>query len=227
MPAPLSIIIPTFNACGDLPLCLESLLPGLEAGLIREVIVTDGGSEDATLEIAEAAGCVLMDAAKGRGTQLATGATAARGTWLLFLHADTALSSDWVDAVNRHIETNPKKAAAFKLVFRSDAKQARWLEKRANARVRRMGLPWGDQGLLISRALYDEVGGYADVPLMEDVMIVRAISKKRLAFLSAEARTSAAKYERDGWRRRAWSNAFLQTRFLMGASPEKLAKRYT
>ena len=227
MPAPLSIIIPTLNAAGDLPLCLESLVAGLESGLIREVIISDGGSEDATLEIAEAAGCTLIVATKGRGTQLATGATAARGDWLFFLHADTALSPDWVEATTRHIETNPNKAAAFKLVFRSDAKQARWLERRANARARRLGLPWGDQGLLISRALYDEVGGYADVPLMEDVMIVRVIGKKRLAFLSAEARTSAAKYERDGWHKRARSNAFLQARFLMGASPEKLAKRYT
>ena len=80
--------------------------------------------------------------------------------------------------------------------------------------------------MLISRALYSEVGGYQDVPLMEDVMIVRAISKKRLVILDAEARTSAAKYERDGWRKRAWANAWLLSRFLMGAKPEDLAKVY-
>lgn len=90
-----------------------------------------------------------------------------------------------------------------------------------------MGLPYGDQGLLISRTLYDEVGGYADVPLMEDVMLVRRIGKRRLSFLSAEARTSAAKYERDGWHKRSWQNAWLLTRFLLGASPEKLAKHYS
>ena len=79
---------------------------------------------------------------------------------------------------------------------------------------------------MISRALYTEVGGYQDVALMEDVMIVRAISKKRLVILDAEARTSAAKYERDGWRKRAWRNAWLLSRFLMGASPETLSKLY-
>ncbi len=202
-------------------------MPGLESGLIREVIVSDGGSEDETLEIAETAGCAVIKSPKGRGTQLSNGAKEARGTWLLFLHADTVLSPDWVETSQRHIESNQDKAAAFKLVFRSDAREARWLECRANRRARWLGLPYGDQGLLISRVLYDEVGGYADVPLMEDVMIVRALGKKRLVHLGAEARTSAAKYERDGWHKRTRSNALLLTRFMLGASPEKLAKRYT
>lgn len=227
MSAPLSIIIPTLNATAELPICLEALMPGLETGLIREVIIADGGSLDATKALAEVSGANFVSADTGRGIQLAGGAGAARGSWLLFLHADTALAHDWAEAVQRHIDTAPGKAAAFTLAYRSDAKQARWLEKRANARARRMGLPYGDQGLLISRALYDEIGGYDDVPLMEDVMLVRRIGKHRLAFLKAQARTSAAKYERDGWRRRSWHNAWLLTRFLLGASPEKLAKHYT
>ncbi len=227
MPAPLSVIIPALNAASELPLCLEALMPGLEAGLIREVIIADGGSTDETKRLADASGAHFTPSNKGRGVQLATGAKAARGSWLLFLHADTALSPDWAEAAQRHIEAAPGKAAAFTLAYRSDAKQARWLEKRANARARRMGLPYGDQGLLISRALYDEIGGYEDVPLMEDVMLVRRIGKRRLSFLGAQARTSAAKYERDGWHKRSWQNAFLLTRFLLGASPEKLAKHYS
>jgi len=226
MPAPLSIIIPALNAAGDLPLCLESLLPGLEAGLIREVIVVDGGSTDATRAIAGSAGAVVIDCAPGRGKQLRAGAEAARGEWLLFLHADTALSRDWAERVAAHIGTRPAMAAAFTLKYRSDAGAARWLEARANRRARWFGLPFGDQGLLVSRALYREIGGYADIPLMEDVRIVRAIGKSRLVILSAEARTSAAKYERDGWRRRAWKNAWLLARYFLGTSPEELAKAY-
>lgn len=226
MPAPLSVVVPTLNAAGDLALCLESLLPGLEAGLIREVIVVDGGSADATRAIAESAGARLIESEAGRGRQLRAGAAAARGDWFLFLHADTALSRDWPERAAAHMDTRPGLAAAFKLKFRSDAGQARWLEDRANHRAQWMGLPYGDQGLLISRAVYDAVGGYADVPLMEDVMIVRAIGKKRLVLLDAEARTSAAKYERDGWHKRSWQNAWLLTRFLMGAKPEALAKVY-
>ena len=226
MPAPLSIIIPALNAAADLPLCLEGLMPGLEAGLIREVIVVDGGSTDATARIAGSAGATLVESPPGRGKQLIAGSQAARGEWLLFLHADTVLSRDWPERAASHMGTRPGMAAAFTLKFRSDARAARWLEARANRRARWMGLPYGDQGLLISRALYEEIGGYSDVPLMEDVMIVRALGKKRLVILDAEARTSAAKYERDGWRRRSWKNALLLVRFLMGAKPEDLAREY-
>ncbi len=226
MPAPLSIIIPALNAETDLPLCLESLLPGLSAGLIREVVLVDGGSGDTTREIAEAAGCTILTAERGRARQLIAGAGAARGDWLLFLHADTALSADWAERVSAHIETSPGKAATFELAFRSDRREAKWLAARANRRTRWLALPYGDQGLLVSRALYDEIGGYRDIPLMEDVALVRAIGRKRLAILSATARTNAAKYERDGWRRRAWRNAWLMIRYSLGAKPEDLARQY-
>jgi len=227
MPAPISVIIPTLNAAGELPLCLESLMPGLEAGLIREVIVSDGGSSDATLQIAEGTGAKVVTGAKGRGAQLAAGAGAARGEWFLFLHADTALSRDWAERTGDHIMTRPDHAGYFELKFRSDARAARGLEKRANRRARVLGLPYGDQGLILSRSVYDRVGGYPDVVLMEDVMLVRAIGKRNLVQLNAEARTSAAKYERDGWHKRSFRNAVLITRFLMGASPETLAKHYS
>lgn len=228
MPAPLSIIIPALNAADDLPLCLASLMPGLEAGLIREVLLVDGGSSDATPRIAETTGAsVLTGPAKGRAAQLRHGADQARGDWLLFLHADTALSRDWPERVRDHIEAHPTKASTFTLTYRSDAKIAKTVAARANWRARTFGLPYGDQGLLLSRALYTEVGGYPDTPFMEDVQIVRAIGKSRLRHLSAQARTSAAKYERDGWRKRSWHNTYLITRYLLGASPEKLAKRYS
>lgn len=226
MPAPLSVVIPTLNAAGDIALSLESLLPGLETGLIREVIIADGGSTDATCRIAEAAGARIVTSPPGRGVQLAAGAAAARGMWLMFLHADTALSRDWAERAGDHMDTRPAKAAAFTLKYRSDAQAARRLEARANRRAHWFGLPYGDQGLLLSRALYDEVGGFSPAPLMEDVIIARAIGKSRLVILDAEARTSAAKYERDGWRRRAWANAWLLTRFMLGARPEDLAKDY-
>lgn len=227
MPAPLSIVIPTFNAATDLALCLQSLLPGLEAGLIREVIISDGGSTDETVSVASDSGAKIIESDKGRSAQLRAGAQAARSDWLLFLHADTALSRDWAERVSDHLLDHPNKAAVFELKYRSDARAARWLERRAMRRARWLGLPYGDQGLVISKRLYEDIGGYADVPLMEDVKIVQAIGKSRLRFLSAEARTSAAKYERDGYRRRAWHNASLLARFLLGASPESLAKRYT
>ena len=226
MRAPLSIVIPTLNAEAELPGCLEALMVGLEMGLIREVIVVDGGSVDATAQIAETVGAELISGPCGRGCQLKRGAEAARGDWLLFLHADTVLSGDWAERVGEHIASSPDKAAAFTLAYRSDARQAKWLASRANWRARTLGLAYGDQGLLVSRTLYEDIGGFEDMPLMEDVSIVRRIGKKRLSLLSAEARTSAAKYERDGWRWLAWRNVFLVIRYYLGADPDSLAKSY-
>ena len=228
MPAPLSIIIPAYNAEDVLPLCLSSLMPGLESGLIREVILVDGGSEDQTRRLAEGAGATVISAPeKGRAAQLRQGVEQARGDWLLFLHADTALSRDWAERAKAHIEERPDRAAAFTLAYRSDHPMAKVVARRANWRARTLGLPYGDQGLMLSRKLYQEVGGYPDVSFMEDVKIVRALGKQRLTLLSAEARTDASKYERDGWRKRSWRNAFLITRYLLGADPEKLAKSYS
>lgn len=228
MPAPLSIIIPAFNAASNLDACLGSLLPGLEAGLIREVILVDGGSDDGTARIAETTGATVVSSPiRGRAAQLRLGAQTARGSWFLFLHADTALSHDWAERTLAHIADTPDHAGAFTLVFRSDDQMAKIVARRANWRARALGLPYGDQGLLISRKVYAEVGGYPDIPLMEDVALVQAIGKQRLRLLSAEARTSAEKYHRDGWRRRSWRNSLIIIRYLLGASPEKLAKSYS
>lgn len=227
MPAPLSIIIPAYNAQADLPLCLASLMPGLESGLLREVLLVDGGSEDQTRRIAEGSGATVLTApTKGRAAQLRHGAEHARGDWLLFLHADTALSRDWAERVMAHISDTPDKAAAFTLAYRSDHPMALKVAARANWRARTFGLPYGDQGLLISAKHYQVIGGYAQIPLMEDVKIAQAIGKQRLTILSAEARTSAAKYERDGWRKRSSRNTALLLRYLLGAKPEKLARDY-
>ncbi|MEM8615777.1 MAG: TIGR04283 family arsenosugar biosynthesis glycosyltransferase [Pseudomonadota bacterium] len=227
MSAPLSIIIPAYNAEADLQLCLASLMPGLETGLIREVIIVDGGSADTTCKIAESTGAAVLTAPeKGRAAQLRHGAEYARGDWFLFLHADTVLSRDWGERTQTHITEHPGKAAAFTLAYRSDHRMAKIIARRANWRARTLGLPYGDQGLLICRALYNDVGGYPETPFMEDVQIIRAIGKTRLRHLSAEARTSSEKYERDGWRKRSWSNALLIARYLLGASPEKLARSY-
>lgn len=227
MPAPLSVIIPALDAEAVLPLCLTALMPGLETGLIREVILVDGGSDDQTRRLADGAGAKVISAPEtGRASQLRIGAEQARGAWLLFLHADTALSRDWAERAKAHLTERKNKAAAFTLAYRSDHPMAKVVARRANWRARAMGLPYGDQGLLISRKLYTEVGGYPDTPFMEDVQIVRAIGKKRLSILSAEARTDASKYDRDGWRKRSWHNASLVTRYLLGASPQSLAKKY-
>lgn len=226
MRAPLSVVLPTLNAAGALPGALEALMEGVPEGLIRELIVADGGSTDATCAIADAAGARIVRSEPGRAAQMIAGAEAAGGRWLLFLHADTMLSPGWTRAVGDHLARSEDRAATFTLRFRSSAREARWLEGRVKLRVRLLGLAYGDQGLLISRRLYDRLGGFAPLPFLEDVDIVRRIGKARLDVLPAEAVTSAAKFERDGWRKRAWSNAWIVARYTLGASPESLKRDY-
>lgn len=219
-----SIIIPTLNAAGALPPSLDALLEGVEQGLVRELIVVDGGSEDATRQIADDVGAEILACEPGRGAQLALGGRQAKGEWLLFLHADTHLEAGWSAAAAHHMQSS-ETAAVFRLAFRARGLCALVVSGWANLRTRLFDLPYGDQGLLISRALYDQVGGYPALPLMEDVAIARAL-KGQLTRLDVEARTSAEKYLRDGWLRRGARNLVTLCRYFAGADPEGLARAY-
>jgi rSAM/selenodomain-associated transferase 2 len=224
----ISVVIPTLNAEPHLPQTLAPLVSDAARELVNQIVVSDGGSVDATLEIAAAAGCDFVKSDTGRAKQLRAGAGAAKGKWLLFLHADTVLSRDWVKEASRFIEAPDARlrAAAFRLAFDDDCAAARRVLFWARLRAGVLKLPYGDQGLLISRFLYDGLGGFADIPLMEDVDLVRRIGARRLAILRAEAVTSAEKYRRDGYGRRAWRNLFLIARYLAGGDVYKLAKAY-
>ena len=224
MPAPISIVIPTLNAEAELPAALASLIEGLKAGLVRELVVVDGGSTDRTGEIAEAAGARMIASAPSRGGQLRAGAEAARGDWLLFHHADTHLSPGWSEAVKPAL-ADPSRARYFHLGFRARGAAPSLVAAWANARARRFGLPYGDQSLLIARPLYARVGGYPDIPLMEDVALARRL-KGQLTRLPATALTSAARYQSEGWMRRGAGNLWTLTRYLAGADPHRLAARY-
>ena len=225
MRAPLSVIITTLDAAAALPGCAAALIEGLEAGLVRELVISDGGSGDATRNIAESLGARLVAGPRGRGRQLARGAAAAGGDWFLFLHADTRLPAGWTAAVRRHMAERPGHAAAFRLAFEGNCWQGRLIAGGANLRSRLFDLPYGDQGLLISRRLYAETGGYPAIALMEDVALARAL-KGRIDLLEAIAVTSGARYREQGWMRRAAGNLWRLGRYLAGADPERLARRY-
>lgn len=223
MRAPISVIIPTLNAEAALPGCLTALGEGLAEGLIRELVITDGGSSDSTLRIAEEAGAKLVAGPASRGAQLRRGAAAAEGEWLLFVHADTVLQPGWTNAVQAGLT----RSGAYYAILRFDAVglAAQWVSLWANFRARFLGLPYGDQTLLIDRTTYDAVGGFADIPLMEDVAMARAL-KGRLRILPMVAVTSAERYKAQGWARRGARNLVILTRYLLGADPERLATAY-
>lgn len=222
----LSIVIPTLNAERTLGPTLAPLVAGVLYGLVRECVVVDGGSTDETLTIAEGAGCRIVRAERGRGVQLRAGCAAAQGDWLLTLHADTQLDGDWIGAVRRHVQRRPDRAGFFRLRFDDETPVARLWEAGVALRCAALALPFGDQGLLISRRLYDAVGGYEAVPLLEDVRLVRRLGRNRLARLDAQAVTSADRHRRDGWIRRTAGNWAILVRHALGEGPEVLAARY-
>jgi len=223
MRAPITVIIPTLNAADVLPDCLTALMEGLEAGIIRELIVSDGGSDDATAALAQAWGAQVLQGAPSRGGQLRRGCAQARGEWLLVLHADTRLQPGWADCMRYHIR-NSSNAGWCRLRFDRGGLPALLVSGWANLRSR-FGLPYGDQGLLISKALYEKTGGFPDIPLMEDVAIVRAL-RGHLSGLDTVAVTSAEKYQRQGWLRRGLRNLWTLVRYSAGSDPEQLAQGY-
>ena len=216
----LSVVIPTLNAEGHLAACLERM-KGAD-----EIVVVDGGSTDETVSVAKQSRARSLSAPKGRGAQLKAGGEAARGDWLLFLHADTLPDPSWPAAVAAHVTAHPHKSAYFILRLSDRAWQASAIEKAVAARSAVLGLPYGDQGLLVPRALYEEVGGYRPLPLMEDVDLVRRIGRRRLVALDAEAWTSAERWRRDGWIRRSARNLACLGLYGVGVSPERIAKLY-
>jgi len=222
--AELSVIVPTLDAERDLPRCLEALMEGVTAGMIRELIVSDGGSSDATCLIADEAGAVLLNGPASRGGQLRRGAAAARGTWLLVLHADTALEPGWAEAVDAHLRsaTGP---AYFRLGFRARGLMPAWVAGWANLRARLFGLPYGDQGLLVSQAEYHAAGGFPDQPLMEDVALIRKLNSG-LTELPIRAVTCAERYVNAGWLRRGTRNLWTLARYFAGTDPKDLVTGY-
>jgi rSAM/selenodomain-associated transferase 2 len=211
-----SIIIPTLNAAAFLPGTLAAL------GDRNEIVVVDGGSTDGTCELAAAFGARVLTASRGRGLQLAAGIAVATHPWLLLLHADTCLSPNWRAAAH----DDPMCAGYFRFVLDSDDKRARRLERLVAWRSRVLGLPYGDQGLLIHRDLLRLVGGMKPIPLMEDVDLVRRLGRNRLTPLPADAVTSAHKWETQGYLRRSGRNLLCLSLWFAGVPPEKIQRIY-
>lgn len=224
----LSVVIPALNAAAGLGAAIEALRRPPWGHQKGEIVVVDGSSSDATVAVAERHGARVLTALRGRGAQLVAGAAAARGEWLLFLHADTVLSPDWMQAAQEFMRSpaSADRAGAFAFALDDPAPEARRVERLVAWRCRRLGLPYGDQGLLIARDFYRRLGGYRPLPLMEDVDLVRRIGRGRIAMLPATALTSAERWRRDGWTMRSARNLLCLGLYFAGLPPRLIAKLY-
>ncbi|MBT6329832.1 MAG: glycosyltransferase, partial [Kordiimonadaceae bacterium] len=168
----------------------------------------------------------IINSNPGRGLQLKTGAKFSIGDWLFFLHGDSVLTKGWLDTLQDHIKNNADKALVFRLKFDDNGFFPRLLEYWVRFRCRVFALPYGDQGLFISRKLYDEVGGYNEMPLMEDVDIIKRIGKPRLKCSKQVIITSADKYNKYGYLFRMIRNGYCLLLYKLGVAPETIKKFY-
>jgi len=179
----ISVVIPTLDDEATLPDALSALVSASVDGFVREVVVVDAGSKDATRDIADWAGAELVAAGPARGLQLAAGAARARRPWLLFLNADTVLDHGWEREASRFMEKvdkNPSRQAAgvFGLALDDEGFAPRFLEGLARLRFALLRLPHSAQGLLIPRRLYDAIGGHRSLATGEEVDIARRLGRR-------------------------------------------------
>jgi len=170
---------------------------------------------------------IWVECDRGRARQMNAGARAAHGRWLIFLHADTRLASGWQDEL---AAIDPDKAliwGCFRFALGSTARTARVIESGVRLRLRMLELPYGDQAIFVRHAVFDELGGYADLPLMEDVELVRRLRRRGRLFQSElTATTSARRWERDGWIRRSAINVLVLAAYFCGVRPDRLNRLY-
>lgn len=223
-----SVVIPVLDDAAMLAAALPRVIAQL-SGVSAEVIVSSGAPlDDATEAVRRVHASVRwVTSEPGRAVQMNAGAAAARGLWLLFLHADTVLADGWPMALEA-LAVRPAAAGCFRFALDSAVWQARIIERGVAFRVRCLGLPYGDQALFVRRSVFEALGGYAPLPLMEDVELVRRLRAggHRLDVLPLEATTSARRWQQDGWMRRSLTNMLLVTLYHLHVSPARLRAWY-
>src|SRR3989441_324585 len=223
LPAALSVVVPTLDEAEALPATLAAARqPG-----VHEVIVVDGGSRDDTRAVACSLADRVLEAPRGRARQMNAGAAAARGDVLLFLHADTRLPAGYAQAVAGALADPAVVGGRFDVRLDAAGLAYRAIGRLISLRSRLTHVATGDQAIFVRRAVFERLGGYPLVPLMEDVALSRAMKRAgRVACLNETVTTSARRWQRHGVARTVLVMWALRAAYYAGVPPARLARIY-
>jgi rSAM/selenodomain-associated transferase 2 len=223
--SPLSIIVPCLNEADGIAAALASLAPLRERG--TEVIVVDGGSTDETVAIARNRADLVLAAPRGRAVQMNAGAKHARGDILLFLHADSRLPARADELIERGLASTGKAWGRFDVTIRGEHPLFPVIAAAMNVRSRWTRIATGDQGIFVTRPLFERVGGYRSIPLMEDIALSASLREQSPPLcLSEKLATSGRRWQKHGVLRTVLLMWRLRLAYSLGANPADLALRY-
>jgi rSAM/selenodomain-associated transferase 2 len=218
-----SVIVPVLADDEALTALLGQIPPDSGVDL---VVVDAARSSAVAAAVAGRTDVRLIHAPQGRARQMNAGAEVARGEWLLFLHADSRLPDGWLSILEERC--GGAVGGWFGFALDDPAWQARWIERGVAWRVRLFRLPYGDQGIFVRRSAFEALGGYEEVPLMEDVDFVRRLrAAGPVVELPLALTTSARRWRQDGWLRRSVRNVCLVILYFAGVPPVRLARWYS
>jgi len=226
MPA-VSLVIPVLNEAENISQILQHVRE-VDADGPAEIIVVDGDPEGSTINAIRDEGVRTVAAVKGRARQMNSGAGLATGDILLFLHADTHLPPNAFGLIRAAMNDTGFVGGAFDLGFATPRRIFKITEVYDLLRTRLTKIPFGDQAIFIRRDFFDEIGGYRDLPLMEDVDLMQRIRKRggRICIIPEKVRTSPRRYEQEGIMFTTIRNAMLQLLYALGVPPERLVRWY-